>query len=157
MPLTVFDSIFPQLTKKLNKEKPKPKERPERGVVFIKHLPHGFFEEQIRQYFKQFGNVTRIRLARSERTGGSKGFAFVEFEYPEVAKVAANTMDNYLMFQKVIKASYIPPEQQKFNYFKSSVKKVKNKVKNKTKSIKKPFLISNIYIFRPAKRSMFRA
>lgn len=113
----------------MSKEKPKPKARPERGVVFIKHLPHGFFEEQIRQYFKQFGNVTRIRLARSERSGGSKGFAFVEFEYPEVAKVAANTMDNYLMFQKVIKASYIPPEQQKFNYFKNTVKKVKNKVK----------------------------
>ncbi|KAH8420744.1 hypothetical protein KR222_003657 [Zaprionus bogoriensis] len=116
-----------QLKKKLPKEKPKAKPRPERGVVFIKHLPHGFFEQQLRQYFKQFGNVTRVRLARSERTGGSKGFAFVEFQYPEVAKVAADTMDNYLMFQKVVKASYIPPEQQKFNFFKNTVKKVKNK------------------------------
>jgi len=71
-----------------------------------------------------------VRLARSERTGGSKGFAFVEFAYPEVAKVAADTMDNYLMFQKVVKASYIPPEQQKMNYFKNTVKKVKNKVIN---------------------------
>jgi len=114
----------------LPKDKPQAKERPERGVVFIKHLPHGFFEHQLRQYFKQFGHVTRVRLARSERTGGSKGFAFVEFAYPEVAKVAADTMDNYLMFQKVVKASYIPPEQQKMNYFKNTVKKVKNKVIN---------------------------
>ncbi|EDW67489.1 MKI67 FHA domain-interacting nucleolar phosphoprotein [Drosophila virilis] len=119
--------ISGQLKKKLNHAKPQPKAQQERGVVFIKHLPHGFFEQQLRQYFKQFGHVTRVRLARSERTGGSKGFAFVEFEYPEVAKVAADTMDNYLMFQKVVKASYIPPEQQKFNYFKKTVKKVTNK------------------------------
>ncbi|XP_017867399.1 PREDICTED: MKI67 FHA domain-interacting nucleolar phosphoprotein [Drosophila arizonae] len=119
--------ISGQLKKKLGKAKPAPKERKERGVVFIKHLPHGFFEQQLRQYFKQFGHVTRLRLARSERTGGSKGYAFVEFEYPEVAKVAANTMDNYLMFQKVVKATYIPPEKQKFNYFKNTVKKVTNK------------------------------
>ncbi|XP_034112492.1 MKI67 FHA domain-interacting nucleolar phosphoprotein [Drosophila albomicans] len=118
--------ISGQLKKRLPKAKNEVK-RPERGVVLVKHLPHGFFEQQLRQYFRQFGNVTRLRLARSERTGGSKGFAFVEFEYPEVAKVAADTMDNYLMFQKVVKATYIPPEKQNFNYFKTSVKRVKNK------------------------------
>ncbi|SPP80756.1 MKI67 FHA domain-interacting nucleolar phosphoprotein [Drosophila guanche] len=117
-----------QIKKKLPKAKPEDqKERKERGIVFIKHLPHGFFEQQLRQYFKQFGRVMRVRLARSPLSGNSKGFAFVEFEYPEVAKVAADTMDNYLMFQKVVKASYIPPENQKFDYFKTSVKKVKNK------------------------------
>ncbi|ALC46084.1 CG6937 [Drosophila busckii] len=115
-----------QLKKKLP-NKPKRKPAKERGVVLVRHLPHGFFEQQLSQYFKQFGHVTRVRLARSERTGGSKGYAFVEFEYPEVAKVAAETMDNYLMFQKVVKAKYIPPENQKFNYFKNTVKKVTNK------------------------------
>ncbi|KAH8311497.1 hypothetical protein KR044_006644 [Drosophila immigrans] len=116
-----------QLKKRLPKAKKEEKQRPERGVVLVKHLPHGFFEQQLRAYFRQFGNVTRLRLARSERTGGSKGFAFVEFEYPEVAKVAADTMDNYLMFQKVVKATYIPPEKQSFNYFKNTVKRVRNK------------------------------
>lgn len=93
-------------------------------------MPHGFFEEQIKKYFQQFGEVKRLRLARSKKTGGSKGFAYVEFEYPEVAQVAADTMDNYLMFNKVVKATFIPPENQAYNYFKSSVRKVKNKVVN---------------------------
>lgn len=62
-------------------------------MVFIRHLPHGFFEEQLKNYFAQFGKVTRLRLARSKTTGGSKGYAFVEFEYPEVAQVAAETME----------------------------------------------------------------
>ncbi|XP_030371195.1 MKI67 FHA domain-interacting nucleolar phosphoprotein [Scaptodrosophila lebanonensis] len=135
------DVVSGQLKKKMQKAKKRPVEKLKRGIVLVKHLPHGFFEDQLRKYFQQFGRVTRLRLARSRRTGGSKGFAFVEFEYPEVAKVAADTMDNYLMFQKVVKAAYIPPEEQKFNYFKTSVRQVTNNagkkifVSNKTKSI----------------------
>ncbi|KAH8357238.1 hypothetical protein KR084_011226 [Drosophila pseudotakahashii] len=121
------DVVSGQLKKKVAKAKPQKEKGPERGVIIVKHLPHGFFEQQLRQYFRQFGRVLRIRLARSLRTGNSKGYAFVEFEYPEVAKVAADTMDNYLMFQKVVKASYIPPEKQTFNFFRTSLKKVVNK------------------------------
>ncbi|XP_017100065.2 MKI67 FHA domain-interacting nucleolar phosphoprotein [Drosophila bipectinata] len=118
------DVVSGQLKKKL---KPQAKQGPDRGVVLVQRLPHGFFEQQLRQYFSQFGRVLRVRLGRSERTGNSRGFAFVEFEYPEVAQVAAETMDNYLMFQKVVKAKYIPPEKQTVNYFRTSVKKVINK------------------------------
>lgn len=38
-----------------------------RGVVYLGHLPHGFFEEQIKDYFKQFGSVTRVRVSRSKK------------------------------------------------------------------------------------------
>lgn len=92
-----------------------------RGVVFIKHIPHGFYEEQLKAYFEQFGSVTRTRVARSKQSGKSHGYAFVEFKVPEVAKIAAETMDNYLMFKQTLKTAYIPPEEQKFNYFRSVV------------------------------------
>lgn len=109
--------LFFQIQKKLNKKsKPVP-----RGLMMIKCLPHGFFEEQLKDYFSQFGKVTRVRLARSRKTTRSRGFAFVEFQYPEVAEIAAETMNNYMMFRKIIKTVYIPPDQQKFNYFRSSV------------------------------------
>lgn len=120
--------LYAQLQKKINKKQPT---KDDRGVVFIRHLPHGFFEEQLKNYFAQFGKVTRLRLARSKTTGGSKGYAFVEFEYPEVAQVAAETMDNYLMFKKIVKSAYIPPEKQQYNYFRSTVRTVKNKVGTK--------------------------
>lgn len=102
-------------------EKKSKSKRPSRGLMMIKCLPHGFFEEQLKDYFSQFGKVTRVRLARSRRTIKSRGFAFVEFQYPEVAEIAAETMNNYMMFRKMIKTVYIPPDQQKFNYFRSSV------------------------------------
>lgn len=90
--------------------------KPERGVVYLKHIPHGFFEEQILKYFGQFGRVTAHNLPRA-KTGRPKGYAFIEFEHPEVAKIAADTMNNYLMYDRMLKAEYIPPENQKPHKF----------------------------------------
>lgn len=37
------------------------------------------------------------------QSGRSKGYAFIEFQHPEVAKIAAETMNNYLMFNRLLK------------------------------------------------------
>lgn len=96
-----------------------------RGIVYIKHLPHGFYEEQLRGYFSQFGAITRLRLARSPKTLGSKGYAFIEFRYPEVAQIAAEAMNNYIMFKNIIKTIFIQPKDIKHDYFRSSIMKIK--------------------------------
>ena len=40
-------------------------------VLYIGHVPHGFYEDQMRAYFGQFGDVTRLRLSRNKKTGRS--------------------------------------------------------------------------------------
>lgn len=92
-----------------------------RGVVLLKNIPHGFYEDEMRKYFGQFGMVTRVRLARSQRTGRSKGFAYIEFKVCEVAQIAAETMNNYMMFKHILKAVYIPPDKQTHNFFRKDV------------------------------------
>lgn len=81
------------------------------GVVYVGHLPLGLHEPQIKTYFEQFGKVLRLRLSRSKKTGASKGYAFVEFDCDEVAKIVAETMNNYLMGERLIKCHVIPPEK----------------------------------------------
>lgn len=93
----------------------KNKKRQLRGLVYISHIPHGFYEPQMTEYFKQFGVVTNVRVIRSKKTGNSKGFAFVEFKEPSVAEIVAETMNNYLMGKRLLKAVYIPPKEQKLN------------------------------------------
>ncbi|XP_061710882.1 MKI67 FHA domain-interacting nucleolar phosphoprotein isoform X2 [Cydia pomonella] len=93
------------------------KKRPDRGLVYLSHIPHGFYEHEMTQYFKQFGMVTNVRVIRSPRTGRSKGYAFVEFREPAVAEIVAETMNNYLMGKRLIKAAIIPPEKQKHKAF----------------------------------------
>lgn len=39
----------------------------ERGVLYLGRIPHGFFEDEMRAYFTQFGDVTRLRLSRNKR------------------------------------------------------------------------------------------
>jgi len=80
------------------------------GVVFLKHIPYGFFEPQMKKYFEQFGVITRLRLARSKKTGKSKGYAYIEFQHKEVAKLVAETMNNYLMFTRILKCDFVPYE-----------------------------------------------
>ncbi|XP_051567097.1 MKI67 FHA domain-interacting nucleolar phosphoprotein [Myxocyprinus asiaticus] len=81
------------------------------GVIYVGHLPRGLLEPQLRGYFQQFGKVSRLRISRSKKTGGSKGYGFVEFECDEVAKIVAETMDNYLMGERLIKCHVMPPEK----------------------------------------------
>ncbi|XP_017878357.1 MKI67 FHA domain-interacting nucleolar phosphoprotein-like [Ceratina calcarata] len=105
-------------SKKRVQERPKIiRKREPRGVVYIGHIPHGFYEEQMSEYFKQFGRVTRVRLVRSRNSGRSCGYGYVEFAVPEVAKIAAETMNNYLMCDRLLKATYIPVEKQHPGFF----------------------------------------
>ena len=82
--------------KKKFHRKPKP-------TIYVSHIPHGFYENQMLSFFSQFGKVFSARIARSKKTGRSRGFGFVQFQNEEVAKIAAETMDNYLLCNKVLK------------------------------------------------------
>lgn len=68
------------------------------NVVYIGHLPHGFYEDQLLGFFSQFGRLSRVRVSRSKRTGRAKHYAFLEFAVPEVARIAAEAMDGHFMF-----------------------------------------------------------
>ncbi|ESO90175.1 hypothetical protein LOTGIDRAFT_75658, partial [Lottia gigantea] len=81
------------------------------GVIFVGHIPHGFYETEMRSFFSQFGKVTRVRLSRSKKTGNSKGYAYVEFEDVDVAEIAAETMNNYLMFERLLKCELLPSDK----------------------------------------------
>lgn len=79
-------------------------------VVYVGHVPHGFYEDEMLGFFGQFGTVKKVRLSRSKKTSGSKGYAFVEFARSDVAQVAAKAMDSYLMGGKQLVCHVVPPE-----------------------------------------------
>ncbi|TVY14413.1 putative RNA-binding protein [Lachnellula arida] len=95
------------------------------GVVYIGRVPHGFYEHEMREYFKQFGTILKLRLSRNRKTGASKHFAFVQFESATVADIVAKTMDNYLLFGHILKVKVIPDEQVPADVFKGANKRFK--------------------------------
>ncbi|GKB21950.1 uncharacterized RNA-binding protein-like protein [Tanacetum coccineum] len=80
-------------------------------VLYIGRIPHGFYENEMEAFFKQFGEIRRIRIARNKKTGKSKHFGFLQFASPEVAKIVAETMHNYLLFEHLLQVQIIPPER----------------------------------------------
>lgn len=50
-----------------------------RGVVYLGHVPHGFYEDEMRQFFSQFGKVTNINIPRSNVSSPHKRIWFICF------------------------------------------------------------------------------
>ncbi|KAI7867428.1 hypothetical protein BDF14DRAFT_1726492, partial [Spinellus fusiger] len=97
----------------------------EAGVVYLGRIPHGFFEKEMLAYFSQFGDVNRLRLSRNKKTGRSKHFAFIEFASSDVAQIVADTMNNYLLFEHMLKCHVVPAEKVHEKAFEGADKKFK--------------------------------
>jgi nucleolar protein 15 len=112
----------------------------EPGVIYVGRIPHGFYEHEMKQYFSQFGPITKLRLSRNKKTGASKHFAFVEFAEASTADIVAKTMDNYLLFGHILKCKVLPKEQIHEDLFKGANKRFKKVPWNKMagKKLEKP-------------------
>lgn len=95
------------------------------GVMYLGRIPHGFYEHEIRSYFGQFGDITRLRVVRNKKTGASRHRAFIEFADAEVADIAARTMDKYLLFGHILTARVVPPADVHANLFKGANRRFK--------------------------------
>lgn len=93
------------------------------GVIYIGHLPWGFEENALKKYFNQFGEITRLIVPRSKKSGRTHGYAFIEFKNYEVAEIAANTMNNYLLFDRILKCNVIEEKSKYDRIFRKWKKK----------------------------------
>ncbi|XP_062435248.1 MKI67 FHA domain-interacting nucleolar phosphoprotein isoform X2 [Rhea pennata] len=78
-------------------------------------------EPRLQREFQE--QVQRVRQSRAAKTGGSKGYGFIEFESDDVAKIVADTMNNYLFCERLLKCQFIPPERVHENLFKGCDRK----------------------------------
>ncbi|KAJ2905238.1 putative RNA-binding protein [Zalerion maritima] len=98
-------SKVPKVPKHQKPAKRQEKEEP--GVVYVGRIPHGFYEHQMRAFFSQFGDINKLRLSRNKKTGASKHYAFIEFAEESTAEIVAYTMDNYQMYERILKVKAV--------------------------------------------------
>ncbi|GAA5954167.1 hypothetical protein JCM21900_006950 [Sporobolomyces salmonicolor] len=106
LPKVKGDSVQKKLEAKAERKK-----NAKTGTIYFGRIPHGFHEAEMKSYFSQFGEVTRLRLSRNKRTGASKHYAFIEFQYASVAQIVQETMDNYLLSGHILVCKVIPDDQ----------------------------------------------
>lgn len=78
-------------------------------------------------YFSQFGRVSKVRVSRSKRTTASRGYAFLQFHHPEVAEIAAEAMNGYMMFGQKLQCQVVPTDKQHPALFKGANRKMEKK------------------------------
>ena len=69
--------------------------------------------------------MSKVKVSRSKTTGNSKGYAFVEFDSAEVAKIAADAMHDYLMFGQKLVCKLVPLEDLHPHTFKGANQRFK--------------------------------
>ena len=74
------------MTSRFNKLRLKSDEK--KGIIYVGHLPRGFDEKELKGFFTQFGQIDKLRVSRSKKSGRSKGYAFIEFNDRGVAEIA---------------------------------------------------------------------
>lgn len=101
------------------------------GTVYLGRIPHGFYEHEMRMYFKQFGDISQLRLSRNRKTGNSKHYAFIQFASADVAGIVSKTMDSYLLFGHILKCKVVPEEQVHASLWEGANKRFKKVPWNK--------------------------
>ncbi len=61
--------------------------------IYVGNLSYRATEDELRQAFGQFGQVSAVSIISDRETGRSRGFAFVEMPNAEEAKAAVEGLD----------------------------------------------------------------
>ncbi|KAJ9048823.1 hypothetical protein DSO57_1030783 [Entomophthora muscae] len=93
---------------KLQTIKNRPTKKGDQGIIYVGRLPSGFEESELKVFFEQFGKINRLRVSRSKKNGASRHYAFIEFAHRKVAEIAAETMNNYLISNRLLKCQFVP-------------------------------------------------
>ncbi|QLQ79686.1 hypothetical protein HG537_0C03340 [Torulaspora globosa] len=112
------------------------------SIIYVSRLPHGFHEKELSKYFSQFGDLKEVRLARNRKTGNSRHYGFIEFANKDDAKIAQETMNNYLIMGHLLQVRLLPKGskiEKLYKYRKrvfqdTTVKKSAEQLKEKAKT-----------------------
>lgn len=123
------------------------------SVLYIGHLPREFREHELFTFLKQFGRVRNCRVSRSKKTGGSKGYAFVEMQSPAVAAIVADTLSGYiLMGQRRLVCHIVPEDKIHSQLFKYVRPKRVDRKSMQTKALEKMHTITERLVAREMKK-----
>lgn len=78
--------------------------------IYVGNLSFDVGEEDLREAFGQFGQVTEVRLIIDKYSGKSKGFGFVEMPSKEEAEKAIEEMNGKEMMERALNVNEARPK-----------------------------------------------
>ena len=65
--------------------------------LYVGNLPYRTDEQQLRDLFAEFGEITSVAIVTDRQTGRSRGFGFVEMETQEAADEAIERLHGHTL------------------------------------------------------------
>lgn len=85
--------------------------------IYVGNLLHATKEDELRQAFEAFGQVTSAKIITDKYTGDSRGFGFVEMPNPQEAQAALAGLDNKDFNGRTLKVNEARPRTERRDDF----------------------------------------
>ncbi|MCG8377427.1 MAG: RNA-binding protein [Chlorobiales bacterium] len=81
--------------------------------IYIGNLEYGVTEDQLRDAFAEFGEVSSSNIITDKFTGRSKGFGFVEMPNDEEANTAIDALNDTELSGRPIRVNQARPREER--------------------------------------------
>jgi cold-inducible RNA-binding protein len=77
----------------------------QQNKIYVGNLSYDTTQDDLTNYFSQFGDIEELKLITDRDTGRSKGFGFITFSSPEGAQRACNEANDTEFEGRTIKVN----------------------------------------------------
>lgn len=81
--------------------------------LYVGNLPFNATEDDVRDAFEAYGNVTRVTLLTDRETGRPRGFGFVEFATGDEAQAAIQGLDGQDFGGRSLRVNVAKPRENR--------------------------------------------
>lgn len=81
--------------------------------IHVSNLSFNVTDEDLREFFTEYGEVSSAKVIMDKFTGKSRGFGFVEMPDDEAAKKAISELDNGVVEGRSIRVSEAKPREDR--------------------------------------------
>ncbi|WP_121354063.1 RNA recognition motif domain-containing protein [Flavisolibacter nicotianae] len=81
--------------------------------IYVSNLSFNIQDEDLREFFAEYGEVTSAKVITDKFTGKSRGFGFVEMSDDEAAKKAIAELDQASVDNRTIRVMEAKPKEDK--------------------------------------------
>ena len=83
--------------------------------IYVSNLSFNVEDEDLREFFADYGEVTSARVIMDKFTNKSRGFGFVEMSDDESAQKAIAELDGGMVEGRAIRVSVAKPREERSN------------------------------------------
>ena len=81
--------------------------------IYVGNLPYGIGEDELRDVFSQFGEVSKVNIIMDKFSGQPKGFGFVEMPNNSEADEAIKALNESALKGRNIKVNQAKPRRER--------------------------------------------